>query len=481
MLLSTTLSPRSLTVLLPLAVLGIAFTTRASQSLGYDELFTLWVSSRSWGDLIHQANLDGFTPPLFYGLVKLLSLAGFQNEDLRVLPVIFAGLAGFLGFQACERLFGAGSRTMALLVIPGSAYLFSFSHELRPYSALLACALFFLGQLGGAGDNRSDVRAGWSALLATAFSYLGMFMVALWVLECRRRLSTLRLAGMSLAALTMSAPGIVKAAGLAIARIDSRAVWWDAQPALSATFFGLSPVPSTGWIEIVSLILLASLLVVAHRCRELPALRFLVRTFLACTAILVAFDSVVPIGFAPRYFALPMSALLLLLVGVLSRMGRLGPAIALLLLGMNGIATFRYLTVRPPPREDWREAMTRLEKRLGPGGVLLAFPFHHAAVAAHVYSPGLRLGGGYTSRTGPVFWYDPPASFRGYAFEGLRRRDDTDAVLRGLASASDLCLLSDEPDVTKIASVFAAFERLPGVAAFATGDSRLRALCRPKG
>lgn len=472
------MTPRFPAALAAFVFFAVGFLTRAVTSLWYDELFTLWVSSRPWGDLIHQANLDGFTPPLFYALVKALSLAGLQSEDLRVLPLIFAGLAVLLGLSACERLFGSASRTVALLVVPGSAYLFTFSHELRPYSVLLAFAFLFLGQLGGPSSAKSDARSGGAALVASAFSYLGLFMVVLWVIECRRRWSRAWLGIMSLVGLILAAPGLMKAFGLAAARMDSSMAWSEESPALSRILFGMAPVPSGGEIEVISLVFLAALLAAGHRQWPSAPLAFLIRAFAAFAVLLLALHAVVRIGFAPRYFALSMSVLLLLLVGVLSRIGKAGPVIALLLLGMNAIAIFRYLTVLPPPREDWREAMGRLEKRLGAEGVLLAFPFHHAAVAAHAYAPGLKLGGGYTSRSGSLFWYEPPASFRGYSFEDLRRLEDGGEALRRIADVSEMCLLSDEPDVTKTATVFRAFEQLGGAEPFATGDPRLRVLCR---
>jgi hypothetical protein len=152
--------------------------------------------------------------------------------------------------------------------------------------------------------------------------------------------------------------------------------------------------------------------------------------------------------------------------------------VALLILVLNGFSIFRYLTSVPPPREDWREAMSRIEKRLGPKGTLLAFPFHHAAVAGHAYAPGLAIGGGYTSRTGPTFWYEPPATFAGYSFSSLARIDDPRSVFARVAGGTDVCLLTDEPDVRKTAALFAVFETLGRVEPFDTGDPRLRARCR---
>jgi hypothetical protein len=194
----------------------------------------------------------------------------------------------------------------------------------------------------------------------------------------------------------------------------------------------------------------------------------------------LAFDLVVKVGFAPRYLTLPMAALLLLIVGVLSNLRTWAIPLAVLFMAANVLAIVRYLSVVPAPREDWREAVERLHSRLGHDGVLLAFPFHHAAVAAAAYAPDLQVGGGFTSRTGPVFWFEPPAAFRGYEFEDLERFDDPRAALRRLRPATDACLFSDEPDPVKTQRLFDAFKEMGGTSAFDTGDPRLRAVCWPE-
>jgi len=125
--------------------------------------------------------------------------------------------------------------------------------------------------------------------------------------------------------------------------------------------------------------------------------------------------------------------------------------------------------------------MGRIEGRLGSRGVLLAFPFHHAGVAARAYAPRLVIGGGYTSSAGRLFWYEPPADFGGYSFGGLRRMNDAREVFGRLAPVSDLCVFTDEPDAGKTAALFGQFEALGGAGPLDTGDPRLRALCRNKG
>lgn len=474
------MSARRLVGLSSIGLLLAAFATRVGQSLGYDELFTVWVASRPLADLIHQANVDGFTPPAFYLLVKLFALTGLSNEGLRVVPVVFGGLAACFGLLASERLFGARARWPAICLIPGSAYLFTFAHELRPYSALLCCAFFFLGQMGGTTDERSDVRAAIAALIATAFSYLGLSLVAIWLFECRRRCARARLALVGLLALLLCAPGLLKASTLATANVASRITWSAPPPALSTVIFGLAPVPFDARVEFTSLVLLTALLLSSRYPLASPVLSFLCRAFVVFTVSVFVLDAMVPIGFAPRYFAISVAALLLLLVGVLSRLRRAGLPVAVALLAVNGVATFRYLSVQPAAREDWRGAMSRIEGRLGPDGVLLAFPFHHAAAAAHAYAPRVAVGGGYTARGGPLLWYPPPASFHGYSFSGLTKVDDPADMWRGLTGAPTLCLLSDEPDPRKTAALFEAFAAFGGEP-FDTGDPRLRALCRPPG
>ena len=475
------LSSRASAVFGALVFLIASSATQHLQSLSYDELFTVWVSSRPWSEVVPQANLDGFTPPLFYLLVKVVASLGLRAEGLRIVPVVFASVAVFVALRACERLFGASSRVVALLVIPGSAFLYTFSHELRPYSAFLACAFVFLGQIAGPPDSRRDARAAGAALLSTAFSYLGAMLVAIWVFECRSRFSRLRLLMVSAIAAWLSVPGVAKLIQLVSARAAGAIEWSEALPSARAVLFGLAPMTLSDGVERAGWLALGALLVLASGRRADPPLRFLSRVFVGCGAMLFVLNAVVRMGFAPRYFAVLAAPLLLVIVAVLSRAGRAGRVFAAVFLAVNITAVVRYLTSEPQPREDWRQAMTALWGRLGPDGVLLAFPFHHAAVATLAYTPAMKMGGGYTSRSGPVYWYEPPATFHGYAFDDLVKLPNADDALRRIARVSDVCVLSDEPDPAKTAIVFEALRRLNGASELKTGDVRLRALCRAKG
>lgn len=467
--------PVSAPVLVGAGVFAVAWLTRRAHSLSFDELFTVWVASRPWADLVPQTSLDGFTPPLFYAIVKLVSLAGPRLEDLRIVPALFAGLAAGIGVHASERAFGVGARGPATILLGASAFVLSFAHELRPYSLLMAAAFYVLGELSRPADARRDLRAGVVALFATAASYLGLFLVILWVVEGRRRQPWSRLVGVLLAGLGLCLPAAVKVVRMSSA--SSTISWLPEAPSFARVFFGLASAPVAPWIEALAVCGLGLALWLAIRSGD-ASLRLLARAFVVVTALILGLDAVVRIGFAPRYAVLPMSALLLLLIGLIARAGRARLVIATGFVALNLLALQRYLEPESAPRENWRGAMGAVAARLGPSGTLVAFPFHHAAVAAAAYAPELRVGGGYTSRTGPVYWYEPPTPFKGYDFADLRTIDDVGAAFRRLASARGLCLLSDEPDATKTARVFAAFEASGAVTTLETGDSRIRVVCR---
>lgn len=462
-------------------VMSATLATRGLQSLAYDELFTVWVASRPFSDVVHQANLDGFTPPLFYFLVKALSLTGLANEDLRLLPVVFVGLAVVFGIEASARLFGPSSRWLAVSIVGGSAYLFTFAHELRPYSALLACSFFYLSQFSTSPSPRADLKAAIAAIVAVAFSYLGVAIVLSWFYECRHRVRASHRAVVFLVTLAACTPGLLKIAALTAAARNAGITWSGTPPAFPGMLLGLASLPTSRSIEVVGLVLLiVTGGVVFSSIRDHAASPFLLRTLFIFAATFLVLDGVVKIGFAPRYFALPLSVFLLLMVGALARLRRVGYLLALVVVSFNGLAIARYLWVVPAPRENWRLAMNRLEEKLGPQGFLLGFPFHHTAVAAHAYAPSLKVGGGYTSRTGPVYWYEPPKKFAGYSFADLRHQNDARDPLGRLSALSHVCVLSDEPDASKTASVFRALQELDGAATFDSGDPRLRVVCRSR-
>lgn len=458
-----------------LVFFAAAFATRAGTSLWYDELFTFWVATQPWADIAAQANADGFTPPLFYFLVKALLALGVHAEDLRALPIAFAALAVLAAWDACWRLFGPSSRTFSLLGVGGSAYLFTFAHELRPYSVLISLTFVVLGRLGGERSSRSDAQAAGAALAATLFSYLGVSLVAIWCWEARRRVSTLRFWSLIAAALLISLPGLAKAVHLAAAWPGASIGFDQTPPRLSGLLFGLASAPLREGV-LWFLTALAGMAAI-RKARTVPAVLILFRALACSLASVVLLDAVVRTGFAPRYFAVVWSVAALIGVGLVSGAGRGGAGVSLVLMATNLMAIQGYIGATPPAREDWRGAMARLQSRVGPRGTLLSFPYHHGAVAAYAYAPGLQIGGGFTSRQSPVFWYDPPAPFTGYGFAGLTRFDTADGALSRLAARPNVCLISDEPDITKTATVFAAFERL-GAEPFHTGDPRLRAVCR---
>ena len=283
---------------------------------------------------------------------------------------------------------------------------------------------------------------------------------------------------MSAAALAISLPGLSKAVRLGGAWPRVEIDLNQPPPRLSEFIFGLAPAPFGTEFEAALWFLAALASVIAIRRGQAdPAFALLLRSLACSLAVVTLLHGVVRTGFAPRYLAVAWCATALIGVGLASSAPRWGVFLSVMVWTANLAAIHGYLKASPQARQDWREAMARFEKRLGSRGTLLSFPFHHGAVAAHAYAPGLEVGGGFTSRQAAVYWYDAPARFSGYGFEGLRRFETAEEALTRIASRLEVCLVSDEPDVTKTATVFGAFKR-QGARPFDTGDPRLRALCR---
>lgn len=466
------------TVLGALATFAACWLTRGRQSLDFDECFTLWVAGRPVGEVVSQANLDGFTPPAFYFLVKALAATGLALEDLRVLPAAAAGLATALALASLVRTHGSSLSTWIVGwgVFVLSPLTLGFGHELRPYSVLLACAWSLLSSLSSPPDGEGDWPAVVAALIATLFSYLGLFLVILWAVERARSVARVRLTLVVGLGLLLCLPAAFKVLRMAANARDGGIVRVRQSPDLAALVFGLSPGLGSPLVNGLLLGGVALLLVHAARSRD-AALRLGLRAFLLLSCLLFLLGSSVETGFAPRYMLVPASALLFTLAAALARSRRFGLLGGCLAASMHLTADVRYLTENPPPRENWREALGRIERVVGPEGTLLSFPFHHGAVVAAAYSPRLRVGGGYGSRTGPVYWYAPPKEFRGYIFDDLKPASDPVAAMASLAPGP-VCLLTDEPDPSKTRSIFDAFRAAQRASEFDTGDPRLRALCR---
>ncbi|MEA3247620.1 MAG: hypothetical protein U9Q74_15815 [Gemmatimonadota bacterium] len=129
-------------------------------ALWYDELFSLSLAQRGWGDLLAGAVADRTNPPLFYILLKAwIGIGGESVAWMRLLPCAFGTLVAVpmvaLARRVARAMAGgdatdAGAElvlpfTIALVAVAAASPLAVFlSNELRAYSLLLLLSATWL-------------------------------------------------------------------------------------------------------------------------------------------------------------------------------------------------------------------------------------------------------------------------------------------------------------------------------------------------
>ena len=159
------------TVILLVVILigfGLRVWNLASQSIWWDEAFTVQMTSHGPENLWQMLLTGDRNPPLYFVSAALWgSVAGWSEFSLRFLSVIWGVIGlGFL-FNLTKRLFGTHAGIWALAVAAVSPALVVYSQEARMYSAffaLTAATLYF-------GIRFLDLRnqkSAWSFLLCEA-------------------------------------------------------------------------------------------------------------------------------------------------------------------------------------------------------------------------------------------------------------------------------------------------------------------------
>ena len=448
-------------------ILGVAPTFRLGhQSFWYDELFTLFVARQPWPAVFEQAGKDGFTPPLYYLLVKLLLAIGIEDAALRLSSVAFGALFLVGLARLATRLGGERLATLAVLVTGLSPFFVAMAQELRPYTAFLACATFAVDGFLAWRAREASPRAWlvWS-LLATLFSYLGFAIVAAGLAGAVSAPSPRR-RGVALASMLIVVSALFAAPGLGKARFLLEARSARGQVALSglgSTPFarlllggGYRPEPtsdsrdrSLGAVaEVFGGGLALAGLGLGVAARRKPLAGVAVALFAAIGCVFIA-DALFGIGVTTRYLSVAFVPFVLTAVLVAAAAGRAGLVLLLALLAVQGMALERYGFDPGYARDDWRSATARLAAMRREGDLVLGVPANHVAVALRQYAPGVEWLGGFVGRRGePTYLYREGQSFRGYDFEGQLEEigPDIAAALRRRIGARRVLLISYADD-----------------------------------
>lgn len=147
---------------------GLCVWNLASQSIWWDEAFTVQMTSHGPNNLWQMLLTGDRNPPLYFVSVALWgSVAGWSEFSLRFLSVVWGVIGLAFLFNLTKRLFGTHAGLWALVVAAASPALVVYSQEARMYSAffaLTAATLYFGIRLFGFGNQKSA----WSFLLCEA-------------------------------------------------------------------------------------------------------------------------------------------------------------------------------------------------------------------------------------------------------------------------------------------------------------------------
>jgi hypothetical protein len=130
-----------------LSILALYAATRlwdlTSYGLFSDEIFSVWIASNSWPEMIPLIVEDVVHPPLFYILLKLWGSAGGHSLLwLKLFPVVISVAAIIPFYLLCRELrLAPAAVNLALALMAVNEYLITYSQDLRMYSLVMMFTL----------------------------------------------------------------------------------------------------------------------------------------------------------------------------------------------------------------------------------------------------------------------------------------------------------------------------------------------------
>lgn len=381
-----------------LTALGAAlrFATLDRQSFWLDELVTVSLLHRSFGDLLAAIPEGEATPYLYYVLAwPWARIAGFGEVGLRSFSALAGAAIVPVAYGAGAALVSRRVGVIAAALVSVHPFLVWYAQEARAYSLfalLAACTVLFFGR--ALGTTRRWDHLGWalSAALALATHYFAVFLVlpeAVWLLTRSR--------SRRLAALAVLPPTVVGLAHLPLLLEQRGAGEAVAGASFAARLAGVPKGLAVGYsfpAEIVGSLVAAALLVtglVLLVTRAPPELlrRALVPGGLAVAAI----GAPMALALAGADYVIVRNAILAIVPAVIciatgyaaTRLGiASGAALCILLLAITLSVSLdeRY------GRTDWRGAAERLGSPSGARAIVVT-PFLSRQLW-EPYLPGLE-------------------------------------------------------------------------------------------
>lgn len=168
-----------------LIAMGISLAIGLSQSVWFDEAYSIIVAKQPVNELLHLTAVDTH-PPLYYLLLKgWATLFGWSELALRSLSVIAMGGAVAMGALLVRRLFGLRAALITLPFIVFAPFLLRYGFEIRMYalaSFMGVAATYILVRALQARDRQEELRLYLIyALLVAMGVYTLYYTVLLWL------------------------------------------------------------------------------------------------------------------------------------------------------------------------------------------------------------------------------------------------------------------------------------------------------------
>ncbi|RJQ45698.1 MAG: hypothetical protein C4534_04145 [Gaiellales bacterium] len=419
------------------AAAAIRLVRAVNNSLWYDELYTVWASRLSLGELMAEVPPSGH-PPLYYLLGHFWFTPGAGELRLRSISLV-AGLATVwlvyrLGRELYSRRTGLWAAALAALSPPLVRYA-SEGTDMALMIAAATASLYFL--VLGVRRGRAlwwGVFVAASVVAITSHHLALTFIVAEAVFYLlfdrgpRRRLRQWLISQSFLALL--AAVWLLYIRG-AQQQVDPIGHSWVSDiaaalgraPLLMLTDSNHIPTGELWAPFLVLCVVAVGLILASARTRELLAARQSA-ALAACVLTAVLLNTVVVLATQPvyvadlssRYYLVAAPELLLLLAAPIALLGRriaLMASVALLI--VSGWLTYPVVTTRV---WDYRAVVETVSENYREGDILMAFPAHHFVVAMANYSPEpVEVLGGWIvdEEAGEVMFPGPPGDkWEGY-------------------------------------------------------------------
>jgi hypothetical protein len=418
---------------------GLRFATLDRQSFWLDELVTVSLLHRDFGDMLQAIPDSEATPYLYYVLAwPWTRLFGFGEVGLRSLSALVGAAIVPVAYGAGAALVSRRSGLVAAALVSVHPFLVWYAQEARAYSLfalLAACTLLFFGQVLRTGGRWAFLGWALASSLALATHYFSVFLVlpeAVWLLA--------RSPARRLAILSTLLPTATLLAHLPLALEQRGAGESVTEASLASRVAGVPKGLTVGYsfpAEIVGSVLAGALLVgglvlLAVRAPAELRRRALVPGGLAAVSIVVP----VALALGGADYVIARNAILAIVPAAICVAAgytahRLGLGAAVALCALLLAITLSVSLDRRYGRTDWRGAAERLESPSGARAIVvtpymsrqlwqpylpgLDEPAGNTVSVSEIAVVGLATEGGFSS--GAVLPPDGPPPTRVSGFE----------------------------------------------------------------